>query len=91
MFEIILNLSIFAVLWRLRKRELPPGALFLIFVALYSVGRFFITFWSSYLTVAFGLNQAQLISIGAFAIAIPTLFVLFRRNHAGLPASSTVN
>jgi phosphatidylglycerol:prolipoprotein diacylglycerol transferase len=84
-FEIILNLSIFAVLWRLRKRDLPSGALFLIFVALYSVGRFFITFWSSYLTVAFGLNQAQLISIAAFVISVPSLFVLFRRSHGGLP------
>jgi phosphatidylglycerol---prolipoprotein diacylglyceryl transferase len=90
-FEIILNLSIFALLWWLRKRELPSGALFLLFVALYSVGRFFITFWSSYQTVAFGLNQAQLISVSAFAIAIPSLFLLFRSHHAGLPASSTVN
>jgi phosphatidylglycerol:prolipoprotein diacylglycerol transferase len=86
-FEIILNLSIFAVLWRLRKRDLPSGALFLIFIALYSVGRFFITFWSSYVTVAFGLNQAQIISIIAFAIAAPALLALFRRNRAGLPAS----
>jgi phosphatidylglycerol:prolipoprotein diacylglycerol transferase len=86
-FEIILNLSIFAVLWRLRKRDLPSGALFLIFVALYSVGRFFITFWSSYLTVAFGLNQAQIISIIAFVITAPALLALFRRNRAGLAAS----
>lgn len=86
-FEIILNLSIFAVLWRLRKRELPSGALFLLFIALYSVGRFVITFWSLYQTIAFGLNQAQLISIAAFIIAVPSLFVLFRRGQAALPAS----
>jgi phosphatidylglycerol---prolipoprotein diacylglyceryl transferase len=86
-FEIILNLSIFAVLWRMRKRELPSGALFLSFIAVYSVGRFVITFWSSYQTIAFGLNQAQLISIAAFIIAVPSLFVLYRRGHAALPAS----
>jgi phosphatidylglycerol---prolipoprotein diacylglyceryl transferase len=90
-FEIILNLSIFAVLWRARKRELPSGALFLLFIALYSVGRFAITFWSSYQTIAFGLNQAQLISIAAFIIAVPSLFVLFRRSHAALPAAPAAN
>lgn len=90
-FEIILNLTIFAVLWRLRKRELPSGAVFLLFIALYSAGRFVITFWSSYQTIALGLNQAQLISIAAFVVAAPLLFVLFRRNRTAFPASPAAN
>jgi len=72
-YEILMNLAIFGVIWRLRRKPLPNGALFLIYLLLYSTGRFVISFWSSYLTVAFGLNQAQLISLAALAIGLPVL------------------
>lgn len=38
-YEMIMNLTIFAVVWRLRNRNLPDGALFLICLLLYSTGR----------------------------------------------------
>jgi len=72
-YEILLNTAIFVVLWRLRKLKLPDGALFLIYLSLYSIGRFFITFMSSYREFAFGLNQAQVMSLVGLAIAIPIL------------------
>jgi phosphatidylglycerol:prolipoprotein diacylglycerol transferase len=75
-FEIVMNLAIFGVLWKLRTRRLPDGALFLIYLLLYSTGRFVITFWSSYQTVALGLNQAQLISIAGLALGLPALAYL---------------
>ena len=81
LFEIVMNLGIFALLWRLRKRELPDGALALIYLLLYSAGRFVISIWSSYLIVAFGLNQAQIISVLAFAIALPLLAYLLLRHR----------
>ncbi len=81
LFEIIANLGIFAVLWRLRKRNLPAGALALIYLGLYSAARFVISIWSSYLIVAFGLNQAQIISVLAFAVALPLLAYLLLRQR----------
>jgi len=48
---------------------------------LYAGGRFLITFWSAYRTIAFGLNQAQLISIVAFAIGLPLLIYLLQRRQ----------
>lgn len=72
-YEILLNTAIFAVLWRLRKPNLPDGALFLIYLSLYSIGRFFITFMSSYREFAFGLNQAQVMSLIGLIIALPLL------------------
>jgi len=85
-YEIILNLTIFAVVWRLRKRPLPDGALFLIYLVLYSVGRFVITFWSAYKMIALGFNQAQWISLVGLAVGIPTLIYLLRRRQPVQPA-----
>jgi len=78
-YEIIMNFLIFGLVWRLRKQHLPDGALFLIYLTLYSAGRFIITFWSSYEIVAFGLNQAQLISLIALIVSVPLLVRLLRQ------------
>jgi len=80
-YEMIMNLGIFAVVWQLRERKLPDGALFLIYLSLYSVGRFIITFWSSYEIVAFGLNQAQIVSLVALIVGLPVLVRLLRRSR----------
>jgi phosphatidylglycerol---prolipoprotein diacylglyceryl transferase len=80
-FEIVMNLAIFGVLWKLRTRRLPDGALFLAYLILYSTGRFVVTFWSAYQTVAFGLNQAQLISIAGFALGLPALAYLLTQRR----------
>jgi phosphatidylglycerol:prolipoprotein diacylglycerol transferase len=80
-FEIIMNLAIFAVLWRLRTRRLPDGVLFFVYLILYSAGRFVVTFWSAYQTVALGLNQAQLISIAGFALGVPMLAYLLTQRR----------
>ncbi len=79
-FELMMNVGIFALLWRLRKKNLPDGAIFLIYLLLYAGGRFLLTFWSSYQTVAFGLNQAQLISLVALAIGSPLLVSVLLRH-----------
>jgi phosphatidylglycerol:prolipoprotein diacylglycerol transferase len=81
-YEIIMNLGVFAIVWRLRKKNLPDGVLFLIYLTLYSAGRFIITFWSSYQTVALGLNQAQLISLAALSVGVPLLIYRLRRDNA---------
>lgn len=80
-YEAVMNVSIFALLWQLRKKNLPEGALFLLYIVLYAGGRFLITFWSSYRTIAFGLNQAQIISIAALAVGLPLLFYTLRRRY----------
>ena len=86
-YEIIMNFLIFGLVWRLRKQHLPDGALFLIYLTLYSAGRFVITIWSSYEIVAFGLNQAQLISLIALIVGVPLLVRLLRQNKP-VPAPS---
>ncbi len=88
LFEIIMNLAIFAFVWQLRRSNLPDGALALIYLLLYSVGRFFISIWSSYLIVAFGLNQAQIIGVLGAVVALPLLVAMFlqRRSRSTVAA-----
>lgn len=81
-YEIIMNLSIFAILWQLRRKKLPDGGLFLIYLLLYAGLRFLVTFWSSYQIVAFGLNQAQLVSLAALLVGLPWLVYLMRGYQA---------
>ncbi|MFQ5827027.1 MAG: prolipoprotein diacylglyceryl transferase, partial [Dehalococcoidia bacterium] len=43
-YEILWNLVVFAVLYRLKGRLKPDGSLFMVYLATYSFGRFFINF-----------------------------------------------
>jgi phosphatidylglycerol:prolipoprotein diacylglycerol transferase len=85
-YEIIANLGIFALLWQLRKRNWPDGLLFLVYLSLYSLERFFLAFTSSYQIVALGLTQSQIIALISLAIAIPMIARSQMRRHRAIPA-----
>jgi phosphatidylglycerol:prolipoprotein diacylglycerol transferase len=74
-YEIIANLSIFILLWQMRKRNWPDGLLFLVYIILYSIERFFLAFTSSYQIIAFGMTQSQIVAVISLLIAIPLLVV----------------
>ncbi len=79
-FEIIANLAIFILLWQLRKRNWPDGQLFLVYLILYSIERFFLAFTSSYLIVAFGMTQSQIVAIISLVVGIP-LLIRIQKKH----------
>ena len=64
---------VLAIVWRLRRRELPDGTGFLVFLSLYALGRLLLTFVRQEAIVLAGLQQAQLVAIVAIAIAVPLL------------------
>jgi len=72
-YEIIVNLGIFAVLWQLRKKNWPDGLLFLVYLTLYSVERFLLAFTSSYQIVGWGMTQSQIVALVALAAALPLI------------------
>ena len=72
-YEMIANLGIFALLWQLRKRNWPDGLLFLVYICLYSIERFFLAFTSSYRILAFGMTQSQIVALISLAIAVPII------------------
>jgi phosphatidylglycerol:prolipoprotein diacylglycerol transferase len=73
-YEMLLDLAIVALLvWVLRKRLGPDGMQFAAFLALYSLGRFFILFLHEYKTWFLGLNEAQVISLLVLSVMVPLL------------------
>ena len=81
-YELVINLGIFVVLWQLRKRNWPDGRLFLVYLTLYSIERFFLAFTSSYRIIAFGLTQSQIIAAFGFVIGLALLALMQRRLSA---------
>jgi len=75
-YEIVANLVIFAVLWQLRRRSWADGTLFLVYLTLYSIDRFFLAFTSSYRIVAFGLTKSQIVAVFGFAIGAALLALM---------------
>ncbi len=85
-YELLMDLLIFGILWRLRGRFKPEGSLYLLYLSLYGTGRFFL----SYLrldgnTVLASLSQAQWISLLVLVVAIPLL--IWRRTSYQKQAS----
>lgn len=72
-YELVVNLGIFVILWQLRKRDWLDGKLFLIYLTLYSLERFFLAFTSSYRIIALGLTQSQIVAVFGFMIALALL------------------
>ena len=72
-YEVLLDLAVLGVIWLLRGRLRPNGMTFALYLSLYSVGRFFISFLRLDKEWLLGLNQAQLISIVILAITVPLL------------------
>ena len=78
-YEIIWDLMIFALIWKLRGRLRPDGSLFMIYLSLYSFGRFFLSFLRGGEEGVLGpLHQAHIIAIVVFAVCV-SLFIYWMR------------
>jgi phosphatidylglycerol:prolipoprotein diacylglycerol transferase len=77
-YEMILDMAVLGAVLVMRDRLRPYGMTFVLYLALYSLGRFFISFlrtgpppmdqeW------ALGLNEAQFVAIAVMALTIPLL------------------
>ena len=85
-YEIIWDLLVFAVLWRLRGRLKPDGSLFLLYLSLYAFGRFFIEFTRAMTPNqidVFGLLHApHFIALIVLVVCIPLLIYRIRKARA---------
>ncbi len=77
-YEMIWNILALVVIWQLRGRLKPDGMLWTVYLALYALGRFGVTFFREDRIWAAGLQEAQLISLLILAITIPILLAKAR-------------
>ena len=77
-YEMLWNLAALFVVWKLRDRLRPDGMLFALYLALYAVGRFLVSFLRQDKVWALGLQEAHFIAILVLAITIPLLLIKAR-------------
>ena len=72
-YELLMDLIILGLIWPLRKRLRPQGMFFALYLASYSVGRFFLSFLRAEFQEYGPLNQAQIVALVVIVITIPLL------------------
>lgn len=77
-YDIIILLSFFAILWSLRRRDFVPGTFFGLYFIAVGVGRFITEFWRTTPKILFGwMTLAQIISV--VLILLGLLLIYYRR------------
>ncbi len=78
-YEILLDALLLGLVLLLRRHRLPSGMLFLTYVAGYSLIRFTLTFVRQEAVWFWGLQEAQVVSLVTFALALGIATYLLRR------------
>ena len=84
-YEMVLTLALLGILLPFHQRlkaRLPDGVLGLVYLGIYAVGRFFLSFYRTDPAVFAGLRQAQLASALMVAIAVVAIPFLYQRARA---------
>lgn len=87
-YEILLTLPIFLVMWSQRKRPLPEGFLFFELFLLAGLERFVIEFYRINPDIALGLTAAQWTSLGFTLLGLIGIGWVYRRPSAHRPATA---
>lgn len=89
-FEMIWDVLIFAVLWRVRKRMKRDGVLLAAYAVLYSIGRLWIGFLRGEPIIWLGLQQQQITAIAVIIGAGALWVYLLRRRAPTTPAAGSL-
>ena len=79
LYELLIAVALFILLWSIRKRVQPEGMLAMLYIVLYSVSQFLIFFVRDNVVLFHGLKQAQLTAIVVTVLTIPFIVYLVRR------------
>ena len=85
LYELLISLALFLVLWNLRTRIHPEGMLAMIYLVLYSISQFFIFFVRDNVVILGGLKQAQVTSLIVVALTLPVIAYLLRKERLNPP------
>ena len=72
-YELLFDLALLLVIWPMRHRLRPHGMTFALYGALYSTGRFFISFLRVETNNYWIFNEAQIVALVVVSITIPLL------------------
>ncbi len=89
-YEMIWNMAVLALLFRLRGRLKPDGSLWMVYIALYAFGRFWIQFLRLDDVKFWELQQAHLIAILVLIVAVPFIAWKTRLRKPGELAAQPV-
>ncbi len=84
-YEMILTLGLLALILPFHQRlkaKLPAGVLGLIYLGLYGIGRFWLSYFRTDPAIIYGLRQAQLASLAMAVIAVIAIPILIGRARA---------
>ena len=88
LYELLISLGLFVLLWNLRTRVHPAGMLAMIYIVLYSVSQFFIFFLRDNIVILGGLKQAQVTSLVVIALTLPVIAYLLRNERLARPPAA---
>ncbi len=81
MYETILYLGVFALLWSMRKTSYPPGRLLYWYLVLAGAARFLVEFWRINPRVFYMFSEAQLIAFAMMVIGGIALILTRGKNQ----------
>ncbi|MDQ6884102.1 MAG: prolipoprotein diacylglyceryl transferase [Candidatus Dormibacteraeota bacterium] len=81
LYELLIALLLFVILWNVRLRVHPEGMLAMIYIALYSISQFLIFFLRDNVVIVAGLKQAQVTALVVLVLTIPVMVYLRMRER----------
>lgn len=87
-YELLFDLALLALLWRLRGVFRTDGLLFLTYAGIYAIGRFLLTFYRIEQVWFWGLQEAQVIAL--LVLAVVLLLLAWRLRAARLGPGQTL-
>jgi phosphatidylglycerol---prolipoprotein diacylglyceryl transferase len=85
LYELLISLALFLLLWNLRTRIHPEGMLAMVYLVLYSISQFFIFFVRDNIVILGGLKQAQVTALVVIALTLPVIAYLLRKERLNPP------
>ena len=85
-YELLLGVVLFLVLWKLRKKITPDGKLFMLYLILAGTARFMIEFIRINPRLLLGLSEAQLVSLGIIVAGLTGFWMMSKKKAVGILA-----
>ena len=86
-YEQLWLIVVILIIWLVQPRLKTDGTAFLLYLGLYSFGRFFLSFLRVNNILFLGLREAQLLALVVFIAVFPVAWWLRRRARASAPAT----